>query len=313
MRGGQCIRRCRAQYNAVNERNLQCRRGKTPGFAASDHDLRGTQPQVVVASSDKAYGEQATLPYTEDAPLAGRHPYDASKSCADLLALTYHHTYRLPVCVTRCGNFFAQLVLTLPYPDTTGALKAWRSETLRAVNPSTIDVTGYVFMIELVDRAHLLGARIAQVPFVFIERREGVSKMSGSIFFEAFRRGAGVYFASLVHPEALAAVRMTLIVTAICVPTNVAFGLCAAWAIAKFEFRGKSFLITLIDLPFAVSPVIAGLVFVLVFGARGWLGESLDAIGVLPRASCRRQARRYAAGSVARPDTTSTSRFLAGW
>jgi CDP-glucose 4,6-dehydratase len=66
----------------------------------------GTNPHVVVASSDKAYGEQATLPYVEEAPLLGRHPYDASKSCSDILALTYHHTYRLPVCVTRCGNFF---------------------------------------------------------------------------------------------------------------------------------------------------------------------------------------------------------------
>jgi CDP-glucose 4,6-dehydratase len=65
-----------------------------------------TVEQVVVASSDKAYGEQAELPYTEEAPLQGRHPYDVSKSCADLLALTYHHTYRLPVCVTRCGNFY---------------------------------------------------------------------------------------------------------------------------------------------------------------------------------------------------------------
>ncbi|HTU17690.1 MAG TPA: GDP-mannose 4,6-dehydratase [Gemmataceae bacterium] len=66
----------------------------------------GTTPQVIIASSDKAYGEQAVLPYTEEAPLQGRHPYDASKSCTDLLALTYHHTYRLPVCVTRCGNFY---------------------------------------------------------------------------------------------------------------------------------------------------------------------------------------------------------------
>ena len=66
----------------------------------------GLNPQVIVASSDKAYGEQAQLPYTEDAPLEGRHPYDASKSCTDILALTYHHTYRLPVCVTRCGNFY---------------------------------------------------------------------------------------------------------------------------------------------------------------------------------------------------------------
>jgi CDP-glucose 4,6-dehydratase len=66
----------------------------------------GTTPQVIVASSDKAYGDQPTLPYTEDAPLQGRHPYDASKSCTDILALTYHHTYQLPVCVTRCGNFY---------------------------------------------------------------------------------------------------------------------------------------------------------------------------------------------------------------
>ncbi|MCC6417066.1 MAG: GDP-mannose 4,6-dehydratase [Gemmataceae bacterium] len=66
----------------------------------------GYRPQVVVASSDKAYGEQPVLPYTEDAPLDGRHPYDASKSCTDILSLTYHHTYGLPVCVTRCGNFY---------------------------------------------------------------------------------------------------------------------------------------------------------------------------------------------------------------
>jgi dolichol-phosphate mannosyltransferase len=89
--------------------------------------------------------------------------------------------------ISRCGNLFAQIVLTLPYPDMTGAYKAWRAETLRAVDPGSIDVSGYVFMIELVERAHLLGARIAQVPFVFVERVEGVSKMSGGIFFEAFR------------------------------------------------------------------------------------------------------------------------------
>jgi CDP-glucose 4,6-dehydratase len=66
----------------------------------------GFGPQLVIASSDKAYGEQANLPYTEDAPLLARHPYDVSKACTDMLALTYHHTYRLPVCVTRCGNFY---------------------------------------------------------------------------------------------------------------------------------------------------------------------------------------------------------------
>jgi CDP-glucose 4,6-dehydratase len=66
----------------------------------------GRNPHVVLASSDKAYGAQKLLPYTEETPLEGRHPYDASKSCADILALTYHHTYKLPVCVTRCGNFY---------------------------------------------------------------------------------------------------------------------------------------------------------------------------------------------------------------
>lgn len=66
----------------------------------------GSCPQVIIASSDKAYGEQTVLPYTEDTPLEGRHPYDASKSCADIIAQTYYHTYRLPVCVTRCGNFY---------------------------------------------------------------------------------------------------------------------------------------------------------------------------------------------------------------
>jgi len=66
----------------------------------------GRPPHIVVASSDKAYGEQKVLPYTEDTPLEGRHPYDASKSCADILSLTYHHSYKLPVCVTRCGNFY---------------------------------------------------------------------------------------------------------------------------------------------------------------------------------------------------------------
>ncbi len=66
----------------------------------------GYQPHVIVASSDKAYGDQEELPYREDAPLEGRHPYDASKSCTDILSLTYHHTYQLPVCITRCGNFY---------------------------------------------------------------------------------------------------------------------------------------------------------------------------------------------------------------
>lgn len=97
-----------------------------------------------------------------------------------------------------------------------------------------------------------------------------------AVFVEAFRQGMRTYFASLVEPDALAAIKLTLMIVAFSVPLNLIFGLAAAWAIAKFEFRGKSFLITLIDLPFAVSPVIAGLIFVLIFGAQGWLGPWLS-------------------------------------
>ena len=97
------------------------------------------------------------------------------------------------------------------------------------------------------------------------------------VFSEALARGFGAYAAAVAHPAALAAVRLTLLVAAIAVPLNLVFGLAAAWAIAKFDFRGKSTLITLIDLPFAVSPVIAGLVYILMFGSRGWLGGFLRA------------------------------------
>jgi sulfate transport system permease protein len=97
------------------------------------------------------------------------------------------------------------------------------------------------------------------------------------VFVEAFKKGTDVYLASVREPDALAAIKLTLLTTAIAVPLNTLFGLAAAWGIAKFRFRGKSFLITLIDLPFAVSPVIAGLIFVLLFGARGFLGPLLEA------------------------------------
>jgi sulfate transport system permease protein len=95
------------------------------------------------------------------------------------------------------------------------------------------------------------------------------------VFFEAFAKGIGPYIASLLDPYALAAMRLTLLTSAIVVPLNVLFGVCAAWAIAKFEFRGKNTLITLIDVPFAVSPVISGLIYVLMFGAQGLLGPYL--------------------------------------
>jgi len=95
------------------------------------------------------------------------------------------------------------------------------------------------------------------------------------VFFEALKKGWSVYLAAIVEPDALAAIQLTLTAAAISVPLNLVFGIAAAWCIAKFEFRGKNLLLTLIDLPFSVSPVIAGLIYVLVFGLQGWFGESL--------------------------------------
>jgi sulfate/thiosulfate transport system permease protein len=100
------------------------------------------------------------------------------------------------------------------------------------------------------------------------------------VFVEAFRNGLGTYFAALGDPESLAAIRLTLLVAAIAVPANLIFGIAASWAIAKFEFHGKSVLNTLIDLPFSVSPVISGLIYVLLFGAQGVLGPWLEARGI---------------------------------
>ena len=98
-----------------------------------------------------------------------------------------------------------------------------------------------------------------------------------NVFAQAFAKGVDVYFAALTDPDALAAVRLTILVAFVTVAANAVFGLVAAWAIAKFDFRGKNFLITLIDLPFSVSPVIAGLVFVLLFGLQGLFGPWLAA------------------------------------
>src|SRR5439155_13132875 len=101
------------------------------------------------------------------------------------------------------------------------------------------------------------------------------------VFAQAFSKGILAYLAALAEPEALSAIKLTLLVAAISVGLNLAFGLVAAWAIAKFEFRGKTFLITLIDLPFSVSPVISGLVFVLLLGAQGYFGGWLREIDIL--------------------------------
>ena len=97
------------------------------------------------------------------------------------------------------------------------------------------------------------------------------------VFVEAFSRGIGVYFQALAMPDTMAALQLTLLVAGIAVPMNLIFGIAAAWAIAKFDFKGKAFLLTLIDLPFAVSPVVSGLIFVLLFGANSALGPWLDA------------------------------------
>jgi sulfate transport system permease protein len=96
-----------------------------------------------------------------------------------------------------------------------------------------------------------------------------------AVFAEALRKGVAVYLAAIVEPDALSSIRLTLVAAAIAVPLNLVFGVAAAWAIAKFDFRGKNLLLTFIDLPFSVSPVIAGLIFVLVFGLQGWFGEWL--------------------------------------
>ncbi|WP_334129686.1 sulfate ABC transporter permease subunit CysW [Sneathiella sp.] len=100
------------------------------------------------------------------------------------------------------------------------------------------------------------------------------------VFVEALRQGAGAYLEAIVEPDALAAIRLTLITAAIAVPLNLLFGIAASWAIAKNEFRGKHFLITLIDLPFSVSPVISGLIYVLLFGSQAALGPWLESHGI---------------------------------
>jgi len=102
----------------------------------------------------------------------------------------------------------------------------------------------------------------------------------GVIFFEAFRKGVSVYLKAFQDRNAIRAIFMTCLAAGIAVPLNLVFGIAASWAIAKFQFRGKGLLIALIDLPFAISPVISGLVYILVFGMQGWLGKWMDGFGI---------------------------------
>ncbi len=97
-----------------------------------------------------------------------------------------------------------------------------------------------------------------------------------AVFYEALRKGLEVYLAALAEPDALTSIKLTFLVAAIAVPANLVFGVAAAWAIARFEFHGKSLLLTLVDLPFSVSPVVSGLIYVLIFGAQGWIGPWLQ-------------------------------------
>ncbi len=101
-----------------------------------------------------------------------------------------------------------------------------------------------------------------------------------TVLTEALSKGLETFLATYKEPDALAAIRLTLIVAAIAVPLNCAFGLAAAWSIAKFDFQGKALLLTIIDLPLSMSPVVSGLVWVLLFGARGWFGHDLDVAGI---------------------------------
>ena len=118
-------------------------------------------------------------------------------------------------------------------------------------------------------RAALIGIAVAFVALLLVAPL-------GAVLVQALSKGVVAYFEAFDDPDTLSAIRLTLLTAAIVVPVNTLFGIAAAWAIAKFEFRGKSLLITLIDLPFAVSPVVAGLVLVMLFGAHGWFGAWLQ-------------------------------------
>ncbi|MEH0292980.1 sulfate ABC transporter permease subunit CysW [Agrobacterium sp. CCNWLW71] len=123
-------------------------------------------------------------------------------------------------------------------------------------------------------------ARLALLAIAFVFLAAFLVLPLISVFFEAFRKGAESFWEAIVEPDALSAIRLTLLVAAISVPLNLIFGVAAAWAIAKFEFKGKAFLITLIDLPFSISPVISGLVYVILFSSHSVLGPWLKSFGI---------------------------------
>jgi sulfate/thiosulfate transport system permease protein len=144
---------------------------------------------------------------------------------------------------------------------------AWRPRTAQAARSRARDITGHL------RKWTLIGISLAFITLMLL-------LPLAVVIVQALSKGVDVFARALVEPDARSAIRLTLLTVAFAVPLNMLFGLAASWAIAKFDFRGKSFLITLIDLPFSVSPVIAGMIFVLLFGARGLLGGVLGEHGV---------------------------------
>lgn len=140
-----------------------------------------------------------------------------------------------------------------------GTIKAWRAA--RRASQRATEESAFTRRI-LIGAALLFCLVFLLIPLV-------------NVFAQALSKGWSHYCSALLNPDSLSAIRLTLLVAAISIPMNIVFGLAAAWAIAKFEFRGKQVLITLIDLPFAVSPVVSGLIYVLMFGAQGWFGPWL--------------------------------------
>src|SRR5476649_800661 len=147
---------------------------------------------------------------------------------------------------------------------------------MSAVNQKTVDVTTArvtEHRLDPVTEPRAVRWVLTAIALIFLALFLVVPLVA--VFAQAFAKGVDYYFDSLKDPDAWSAIKLTLIVAAIAVPLNVVFGLTASWSIAKFEFRGKAFLTTLIDLPFSVSPVVSGLIYVLMFGAQGWFGPWL--------------------------------------
>ncbi|HEU5435556.1 MAG TPA: sulfate ABC transporter permease subunit CysW [Telluria sp.] len=153
---------------------------------------------------------------------------------------------------------------SLPQPAAAVPLKAAIKQVRRGELPSGSNVFEPAWIrVSLIIVALLFLTLFLFVPLV-------------AVFAEAFKKGWQAYLAAITDPDAVSAIKLTLIAAVIAVPLNLVFGIAASWAIAKFEFRGKSVLLTLIDLPFSVSPVISGLIYVLLFGAQGWFGPWLQ-------------------------------------